>query len=193
MTGFEFLFTLFSLVLGLALTEILSGLGRSLEYFFASRDKNDGRQFRIGWLTPLLGVFVILDLLSFWASAWSLRDVIAISSSAMLGVVAFSSAYFLAARMVFPSEPDNFVDLDQHFFRVRKLVLGILLLLVCAQYLYYLTIPSMAEAVHNPFVLGMTLVLAALMLAAMFVRQHWLNLLTLVLLCLRYLVVYLLN
>lgn len=63
MSEFEFVFVLYSLVLGLSLVELLTGLGRTLEFKLA-RDAAD-RAFRIGWLTPLLAVFVILDLLSF--------------------------------------------------------------------------------------------------------------------------------
>ena len=63
MTDFEFAFILYALLLGLSLIELLAGLGRALELKFAS--DAGGTNFTIGWLTPALAIFVMLDLLSF--------------------------------------------------------------------------------------------------------------------------------
>ena len=60
MSNFEFVFSLFGLLLGLALAEVLGGLGTAIQ----SR-----RKVRIGWLTPLLGLVIALDLTSFWTIA----------------------------------------------------------------------------------------------------------------------------
>lgn len=188
MSGFEFLFALFSLVLGLALTEILSGLGRSLELVLARRKEAD---FTIGWLTPLLAVFVILDLLSFWIAAWTVRDAIEVNPATMFGIVAFSCAYFLAARMVFPSEPEQFADLDNHYFRVRRLVMGILIALIVAQWAYYASIPAIAERALRPFPIAMTITLMVAMAATMVFKREWPNAALLGLLSLRYVVTYL--
>lgn len=188
MSGFEFLFALYSLVLGLALTEILSGLGRSLELVLARRREAD---FTIGWLTPLLAVFVILDLLSFWIAAWTVREAIQVDPASMLGIVAFSCAYFLAARMVFPSEPEQFADLDNHYFRVRRLVMGILIALIVAQWAYYASIPAIAARALQPFPIAMALMLVAGMAATMIFRREWVNGTLLALLSARYVAVYL--
>ena len=109
MTQFEFIFALYALLLGLSLVEVLSGLGRTLELRFA-KDASDagGESFSIGWLTPLLAIFVILDLLSFWMFSWTVRDVMAVNPATLLAVVGFASAYYLAARLVFPGDPERF-------------------------------------------------------------------------------------
>ena len=112
MTDYEFIFALYALLLGLSLVEILSGLGRTLELRFAS--DGGGERFSIGWLTPLLAGFVILDLLSFWMFSWTVRDVMAVNPATLLAVVGFASAYYLAARLVFPGDPERFRDLDTH-------------------------------------------------------------------------------
>ena len=65
MDAFSFVFSLFSIVLGLALAEVMGGFGRALQ----SR-----RKIHIGWLSPLLGTIVAFDLTSFWALAWSVHD-----------------------------------------------------------------------------------------------------------------------
>ena len=57
MSNFEFVFSLYSLLFGLALAQVFAGFGNTLQERY---------KIRIGWLTPLLGLFVILDLTSFW-------------------------------------------------------------------------------------------------------------------------------
>jgi len=187
MSEFEFVFVLYSLVLGLSLVELLTGLGRTLE-FKLSRSGGD-RAFSIGWLTPLLALFVILDLLSFWLFAWSVQDHVAANRTTVLGVVIFSSAYFLASRLVFPSDPESFTDLDTHFFRVRRVVFMMLLVMVAVQWAFLLSVPELSRLI-TPANLMLTGVLAALMLAGAAVRGRRASLVVLVLLIARYLAVY---
>ncbi|HMO73950.1 MAG TPA: hypothetical protein PKD99_01790 [Sphingopyxis sp.] len=190
MTDFEFVFALFSLLLGLSMVELLGGLGRALEARFAAEAERG--TFAIGWLTPLLAIFVMLDLLSFWRAAWVLRGDIAVSGTTLMAVAAFASVYYLASRLVFPSHPEGFANLDTHYFRVRRLVLGLLLVLLGAQIAYYAAHPVLVKAVTNPLSLGLTLVLAALMVAAMWVKGARIGTAVLVLLIARYVIVYLL-
>ncbi len=189
MSEFEFVFALYSLVLGLSLVELLTGLGRTLEFKLA-RDAQD-KAFRIGWLTPLLAVFVILDLLSFWMFAWPVRSLIPVSTPMVLGVVVFSGAYFLASRLVFPSNPEDFVDLDTHYLRVHRVVFAMLIVMVLVQWLFIMAIPVLAEQVLLPVPLAITAVLLALMLAAAITRSRKASLVLLALLIARYLVIYL--
>ena len=76
MSQFEFIFSLYSLLLGLSLVELLSGLGKTVKARLHV-DEEAKAGYRVGWLTPLLGLFVMLDLLSFWGAAWAVRDIIA--------------------------------------------------------------------------------------------------------------------
>lgn len=190
MSDFEFVFALYSLLLGLSMVELLGGLGRALEVRFAAEAEKE--RFAIGWLTPLLAVFVMLDLLSFWRAAWVARGDIAVSGATLMAVAAFASVYFLASRLVFPSHPEGFANLDTHYFRVRRLVLGLLLALLGAQIVYYARHPVLAQALVDPLALTLTLILAALMVAAMVVTGRRASLAVLALLVARYVIVYLL-
>ncbi|MDG5749359.1 hypothetical protein P8Q88_14365 [Qipengyuania sp. XHP0207] len=188
MTDFEFAFILYALLLGLSLIELLAGLGRALELKFASNA--GGATFTIGWLTPALAIFVMLDLLSFWIFAWRLQDQIAVDALSLLAVMVFASSYYLAARLVFPSEPDRFADLDTHYFRVKKVVMAILIALVFVQWGYLLTVPGLRDSLFSPLSLVATGVLVGLMAAVAFIRSATLNLILLGLLIVRYLVIY---
>lgn len=190
MTDFEFVFVLYALVLGLSMVELLAGLGRTMEYKFA-RDAQD-QDFKIGWLTPLFATFVLLDLISFWMFAWAIRDLIVVDSVTITGVTAFASSYYLAARLVFPSSPEAFTDLDVHFYRVRRVVLGILIALVFVQWAYLISQTSLAALAANPLAIPLTLLLLGLMAGGMIWHNNRLNIAILVALNVRYLVLYLL-
>ena len=111
MTAFEFIFPLFGLLVGLTYTEMLSGLARALK----SR-----RDVKLGWLVPLLGVLILINLTMFWYGAWQMRHVAVPTSGALLMTLLVGGTYYLAASLVFPNAEDNVADLDDHFFRIRQ-------------------------------------------------------------------------
>ena len=115
MTDFEFVFSLFGLLLGLSLAEVLGGLARTLKA---------RRKVRIGWLTPALGVMLIVDLVSFWRTMWGERDSIPVTFGTMLFGAAIAGIYYLAASLVFPTELDEWTDLDSYYFEHKKQVVG---------------------------------------------------------------------
>ena len=188
MTEFEFVFLLYALLLGLSLIELLGGLGKAIEMKFAS-DAGEAK-FSIGWLTPGLAIFVMLDLLSFWIFAWRLRDAMTVTPLSLLAVMGFASSYYLAARLVFPTEPDRFSDLDMHYLRVKGVVMAILIALVAVQWIYLLSLTEIRAALLTPLSIGLTTILIALMIAVIFTRSTVLNLVLLGLLIARYLVIY---
>jgi len=186
MTEFEFIFALFGLLLGLSIVEVLGGLARAIEARL-----RPGTAVRIGWLTPLMGAFVMLDLLSFWQAAWTVRDLVGVSGHSLMAVTAFASAYYLAAHLVFPREAETQPDFDTHFFRVRRIVLGVMLALLVCQIGWYVSIPQLAVYLSRPLALALTAVLAVLMIAAMFVPGKRWSTAVMGALVARYVVVYL--
>lgn len=115
MTNFEFVFSLFGLLLGLSLAELLGGFGRCLQ----RRAK-----LRIGWLLPLLGLLILLDVSSFWLVAWSVRDVMPIDYFAMMVGLLICCLYYLVATLVFPHDLTEWKDLDSYYFEHRAQVIG---------------------------------------------------------------------
>ena len=124
MTGFEFVFSLFGLLLGLCIAEVLGGLGRALEH---------REEVSIGWLTPMLGAFVLLDLTTYWFALWTDRDNVPINPLTLLLGTSFAAAYYLAAYLIFPDDLKRHADLDLHFMRVRRIVLGMALVVFAIQ------------------------------------------------------------
>jgi hypothetical protein len=114
-THFEFVFSLFGLLLGLSLAEVLGGAVRTLKA---------RRRVRVGWLTPLLGLFVMLNLVSFWMGAWNAQALIPVAYPALLIGLAITGVYYMGASLVFPGDADEWPDFDVYYFEHRRQVLG---------------------------------------------------------------------
>ncbi len=106
MSVFEFVFSLFGLLVGLSMAEVLGGFGKAVKARGA---------VRIGWLTPLLGLLLMLDLTSYWYTAWGMRETIPGNSLTLFGLLLFTSLYYLAATLVFPDPPESQPDFDMHY------------------------------------------------------------------------------
>ncbi len=118
MSGFEFIFSLFGLILGLALAEGLGGLTRAIK----------ARGIRtIGWSTGLLGLFVSCDVVTFWMYGWAMRDQLPLSWPVMFGGFLVTAVYYVSTALVFPDAVDRDSDLDAHFERNYRTVMGGLL------------------------------------------------------------------
>lgn len=121
MTPFELVFAVYGLLLGLAVAEVLGGFSRTLKL------KRGTRPIKIGWLTPLLGILVVLDLTSFWLVAWESRDQIAADYPTLVGVLAIVGIYYLAATLIFPDAPEEWPDFNDWYDKQNHMVIGGLL------------------------------------------------------------------
>ena len=121
MTSFELVFAVYGLLLGLAIAEVLGGFARALKL------KRGGKAVRVGWLTPLLGIAVILDLTSFWLLAWEAQSQILANYLTLVSVLAIVGIYYLAASLIFPDEPAHWPDFDPWFDPQNRMVIGGLL------------------------------------------------------------------
>lgn len=163
MSAFEFTFSLFGLLLGFSLVEVLSGLVRTMKL----RGK-----VRIGWLTPLLGLFVLVDLTSFWSIAWQSREMIPATFAMMLLGLLVCGLYYFSASMVFPDKPEEWPDFDDWAARHKRQVMGgILVCNLIATAAVLLPRPEVWRAAvfsNNGLLLGM-------MAVAAFAKPRWLT------------------
>ena len=138
MSPFELVFAVYGLLLGLAIAEVLGGFSRALKL------KRGSRAVRIGWLTPLLGMLVMLDLTSFWLLAWDAREQISANYVTLVGVLTMVGIYYLAATLIFPDEPEEWPDFDDWYDKQNRLVIGGLLAANVASWIG----TSVLDAVH---------------------------------------------
>ncbi len=115
MQGFDLVFAMFGLVLGLAVTEVLAGFARVIKM---------RRKAHVGWLTPLLGLFVLIDMTTFWNQVYAHREHLHANLATLLVVLAFVGSYYLISTLIFPDDPDEWPDFDDWYDRHNRQVLG---------------------------------------------------------------------
>lgn len=145
MSAIDLIFAFVSLLLGLGIAEVLGGLSRVI----AAR-RAEGSTVRIGWLTPLIALFIVVDLTSFWLLAYDFRDQFRANFPMLVGILAICGSYYVVATLVFPADPAEWVTLDEHYDRQRRVLVGGILganvLQAIGQGLVEFLVPAAAEA-----------------------------------------------
>lgn len=102
------------MLLGFSVAELVGGFARVL---------HERKDVRFGLLTPLLALFVALDIATFWVQAWVIfRNAPFNFALLVLGLVV-ASVFYVAATLVFPRDVKATPVLDDHFWRQRGLIL----------------------------------------------------------------------
>ena len=115
MDAFSFVFSLFGLLMGLALAEAIGGFGKALEL---------RHRIHIGWLLPLLGLLITFDITSFWLIAWQNRSAIPITFISLAAGLVIFGIYYLIAQLAFPDDIEKWPDLDAYYFKHRRWLMG---------------------------------------------------------------------
>jgi hypothetical protein len=116
MSPFEFYFSFYGLLLGLSVAEVTGGFANAL---------SARRAVTIGWLTPLLATFLMLDIASYWLTAWATREAVTeISLELLFAGLIVAVTYYLAAALIFPRQIAEWPILDDHYWAHKRFVLG---------------------------------------------------------------------
>ncbi len=122
MSAFEFFFSFYGLLLGLSVAELVGGFARVL---------HERHRVRFGWLTPLLALFVAIDLVTFWNQAWVFFRGAPFNPALLLVGLIIAATFYIAASVTFPRVSaegvETRIDLDDHFWAHRRLVFGCVL------------------------------------------------------------------
>ena len=137
---FNFYFSFFGLLLGLAAAEVAGGFANAVQ----SRAR-----VPIGSLTILLAIFVLVDLSSFWRWAWANREFVSMRGLMIEGSLLVTLPYYLAASLVFPRPSEVRTTLDEHYWANKRFVVaGVLLanLMVVAFAVSHHQLPAFSAA-----------------------------------------------
>jgi hypothetical protein len=122
MSAFEFFFSFYGLLLGLCVAELVGGFARVL---------HERQRVRFGWLTPMLAVFVALDVATFWNQAWGIFRGAPFNQALLIVGLVIAATFYIAASVTFPrvsaEGSEDRIDLDDHFWAHRRLVFGCIL------------------------------------------------------------------
>ena len=109
---FEFLMILLSLIVGLGVAEILSGVARFL--------KSNGAH-KIPWIHGAATLAVFLALLQTFWEGWGLGTIAVWSFPAMLLMLGSPIFLYLMAHVLFP-ERETVADLDDYYFKQARML-----------------------------------------------------------------------
>lgn len=115
MTAFELFFSLFGLILGLAVAVVIGGLSDLLR---------ERRRIPIGLLTPMLALFVLSDLSSLWVNTFEGMSDIQVAYGPFVAALVVAGAYFFAAGMIFPKTLSEWASLDDYYVGHHRWVFG---------------------------------------------------------------------
>jgi hypothetical protein len=115
---FSLFFAFYSLILGLAVTEVLRGFGQFLRAHSLHK---------LGAQTVLLGVYTFIAITATWIDAFIALRSVDLNVESLGAPILTSTAYYLAAVIVFPSRSVDLEHLDDYYLQHKKLVIALLL------------------------------------------------------------------
>ncbi len=120
MDQFDYLFTFYGLLLGIAVANVAIG--------FADMWRDCGR-LAVGYCPPLLGVIVMLGGMNVWLTMWHVRQDVEVTAWQMLAATGVAMPYVFISRAMFPgAERESERSLEDHYLRHRVLILLVLVI-----------------------------------------------------------------
>src|SRR5690348_17125064 len=113
MGPFDYLFSFYGLLLGIAVANVAIGFADMWRDF----DK-----IKVGTCPPLVASSVLLGGMNIWLEMWHSRPYVSVDGSQMIVAAAISLPYVFVSRAIFPgAEEDVELSLEDHYLRHRKL------------------------------------------------------------------------
>lgn len=106
-------------MLGLAVAELLGGFAALLR---------ESAPPRLGIVTPLLGLQILIEMLANYVDAWSLFQGGGVSVAELAVPTFIGLLYYVSAVIIVPRQLSEWVSLDDYFDKRRKWIVGTLLL-----------------------------------------------------------------
>lgn len=120
MSAFDYLFTFYGLLLGIAVANVAIG--------FADMWR-DCVKIGVGYCPPLLGTVVMLGGMNVWLTMWHVRSDVGVTAWQMLAATGVAMPYVFVSRAMFPgAEKETERSLEEHYLRHRKLILLVMTL-----------------------------------------------------------------
>ena len=117
MTGFEFLFSFYGLLLGLAVANVATSFADMW------RDRN---ATPVGVAPPLLGLFILLAAAEQWASFWGARDALTMEPWEMLTSMGMALPYIFVSQGMFPREQRGWASLEAYYLAHSRVLMAVL-------------------------------------------------------------------
>jgi hypothetical protein len=116
--SFTYFVAFYSLILGLALTELLGGFAHMVR---AKALKKLEPQ------TALLALFILVDICSTWVDSWLTLKHVPVDFAGLWAPVLLAICFYLAAAVVFPHDEADHERLADYYRERKRFVVGLLL------------------------------------------------------------------
>jgi hypothetical protein len=118
MSGFDFLFSFQSLLLGLAVARVATGVA----------DMWRGRKDMVVGISPiLLGLLILFSAAHQWMSAWEARNDLTIGPWSILVAIGITLPYVFVSQAMVPREQDTWASLEDYYMAHSRVFVGVLL------------------------------------------------------------------
>ncbi len=118
MEQFDYLFSFYGLLLGIAVANVAIG--------FADMWR-DCEKVEVGACPPLLACIVLFGGMNVWLTTWQTRHDVSVGGWQMLAAAGIALPYVFVSRAMFPGqekEPER--SLEQHYLNHRMLILAVM-------------------------------------------------------------------
>jgi uncharacterized membrane protein len=118
--SFDYLFSFYGLLLGIAVANVAIG--------FADMWR-DCERIRVGACPPLLAFVVLLGGMNVWLTTWQTRHDVTVGGWQMLAAAGIALPYVFVSRAMFPGqEKQPELSLEGHYLKHRLLILSVLVM-----------------------------------------------------------------
>lgn len=176
MSPFEFFFTFYGLILGLAAAELLNGLGGLVR---------ERKLSRIGPQTALLSLVLMACILLTWLDAWTTYQGVTLNLATLTGPLLVAGCYYLAAVVIFPKNLDEWASMDAYYADRKRFTVGLILVAEVVLILMFMDRIGVTMLEERPLVFWRwmapyNVLIHALLIALFFARGRRANLILLV-------------
>jgi hypothetical protein len=172
--SFSYFIAFYSLILGLALTELLGGFAHMVR---AKALKKLEPQ------TALLALFILVDICSTWVDGWLSLKSVTVDFAGLWAPVLLAICFYLAASVVFPHDEADHERLADYYRERKRFIVGLLL---AGELLIHVTYIGVFQdrLAHQPAVFWLWTIpynaaIEGSMIALMFVRSRRANIILL--------------
>ncbi len=127
MNSFQLYFSFFTLIIGLAVAAVARGFGT----LWQSR-----QSIRVGYLTPLLAAFLLLDISRFWLALWTRQEIDSLGPVALASVLCVTLPYVFVTTIMFPAGSGEWESLDDYYLAHSRPIFVALLASKVAAYVF---------------------------------------------------------
>ena len=147
MSGFEYIFTFYGLLLGLAVANATGNLAEMWRSHAV---------VKVGLAPPLLCLFILLAAAQQWVSFWGARETLTMSPASLLMSIGMALPYIFVSHGMTPAREGS-ASFEDFYLDHRKTLMGVLTIPPVLSFVYNRAVNGIGPADELPFYLGLVM------------------------------------